>query len=268
MGRRLLILVLLFGGCEAPQPTHLGLIAPSLSPTRTCNSHQITFVSWNIRGYPENNQADTCWAHCQIERMGADVVCIQEIGSAARVQAFQAAEPRLSQAAFRDTPDAMDNAIFTTSAVTLKDLPDPEGFQHPAQAAEVITENFDAVVVTVHLSWTDVARRNREMAGLRQVVADAKRRDPDVIVVGDFNLKQAEVETLAENIGLFVMVPAGQENVGTTQAGNQYDHFLISDHLKRLAIGCHIQTFCGQDAVISKRVSDHPPIMAVFRTRG
>jgi hypothetical protein len=45
-----------------------------------------------------------------------------------------------------------------------------------------------------------------------------------------------------------VMVPPGQDGVGTTHAGNRYDHFLISQDLEsEEAIACEIKTFPGED---------------------
>jgi hypothetical protein len=46
-----------------------------------------------------------------------------------------------------------------------------------------------------------------------------------------FNAVEAGIAELAEAIGVKVMVPAGQEGVGTTHAGNRYDHFLASPDL-------------------------------------
>ena len=164
-------------------------------------------------------------------------------------------------------PDGQDNAILATADVTGKDLPDPEGFQHPAQLAYIAEAGFDAVVLTLHLSWTDKAKREHEKQLLKAVVQSLLQIDPDVIVVGDFNTTEVGIAELATAIGLVVMVPPGQDGVGTTHAGNRYDHFLISPDLAtEEAVSAHIETFTGTDLVIAMRVSDHLPVTARFRT--
>jgi endonuclease/exonuclease/phosphatase (EEP) superfamily protein YafD len=85
--------------------------------------------------------------------------------------------------------------------------------------------------------------------------------------VGDFNTKENDMAELAGAIGMEVMAVAGQEGVGTTQAGNRYDYFLVSPDLaNEEAAGCHIITFSGDDLETAKKVSDHLPVLATFRT--
>jgi endonuclease/exonuclease/phosphatase family metal-dependent hydrolase len=229
--------------------------------------NRIVIATWNLRGYPEDDESDTRWIHQRLGDLKADVLCVQEIANAERVETFIADDKRLARSAFLDSSDGQDNAIFADEKVGLDDIADPDGFQHPAQAAYVSCNGFDAVVVSVHLSWTNKEMRAHEKTLLKQVVADALQRDPDVIVAGDFNTTEKDIETLAADIGLVVMVPAGQDGQGTTHAGNRYDHFLISPDLaNEEAVSAHIETFAGDDLAIAKRVSDHLPVAAVFKT--
>lgn len=122
-------------------------------------------------------------------------------------------------------------------------------------------------LVTVHLSWTNKALREQGQTTLKGVVDEMLTRDPDLIIDGDFNTKEAGIRDLADAIGMVVMVPAGQDGVGTTHANNRYDHFLVSPDLaNEEALSCAIQTFGGEDLEIAKRVSDHLPVVAKFRT--
>ena len=92
-------------------------------------------------------------------------------------------------------------------------------------------------------------------------------QDPDLIICGDFNTTEQGIQELAEAIGMVVMVPAGQDGIGTTHANNRYDHFLVSPDLaNEEAVSCKIQTFTGDDLETAKRVSDHLPVLAQFRT--
>jgi endonuclease/exonuclease/phosphatase family metal-dependent hydrolase len=245
-------IVAAFYGCyKSPQPEEHILIA-----------------TWNIRGYPETRQTDRDWFTNKLNDIRPDIICIQEIANQDKVSTFLANEGHFTSVAFLDSSDGQDNAIFSTQRVVMEDIPDPNGFQHPAQAAYVAYKGFDAVIVTIHLSWTDTAMREKEKSLLQGVVREMLKKDPDVIIVGDFNTKEKGIQELAESIGMKVMVPLEQDGVGTTHAGNKYDHFLISPDLaSEEAVACQIQTFTGNDLEISKRVSDHFPVLAIFSTQ-
>ena len=238
------------------------------SGTRSkAQEENLIIATWNVRGYPESQQADRDWFDNQLIEMNPDIICIQEIANQDRVNTFLANEFRFTSAAFLDSSDGQDNAIFATEKIEMEDIPDPNGFQHPAQAAYVVYKGFDAVIVTVHLSWTNIALREKEKELLKAVVSLMSTIDPDVIIVGDFNTQEPQIQELAESIGMLVMFPSGQDGVGTTHAGNRYDHFLISPDLANEEdLNCRIQTFTGDDLVKAKRVSDHLPVMAFFKT--
>jgi len=243
-------------------------VQPETRPPATAEGtdDHLIIMTWNIRGYPESKPEYTAWLHKQIVDLKADVLCVQEIANQAKVNAFVHDDERLKKVAFRDSGDGQDNAIFTTDAIGVEDIEDPQGFQHPAQAAYIWYKGFDAVLITVHLSWTDVSKRAQEKELLRQVVQSALQLDPDVIIVGDFNTTEQGIQELASSLGMVVMVPVGQDGVGTTQAGNRYDHFLVSPNLaSEEAETSHIVTFAGADLDVAKKVSDHLPVVCRFK---
>lgn len=224
----------------------------------------LTIATWNVRGYPEKTAEARAWFTQTLRKLGAQVLCIQEIANQEKVNAFLDAEKTYTQVAFTDSSDGQDNAIFCSAAVGVRDLPDPQGFQHPAQAAYVWYKGFDAVVITVHLSWSDEALREKEKVLLKGVVTESLKVDPDVLICGDFNTREAGIEDLAQAIGMHVMVPEGQEGVGTTHAGNRYDHFLVSSDLKdEEAASCRIVQFAGEEE--AREVSDHIVVLALFK---
>ena len=226
----------------------------------------LVLVTWNVRGYPETLEVFQEWFSRQLAILGADVLCIQEIANDERVESFLEDEAGYTDVAFENSSDGQDNAIFTTADVILDDLPDPEGFQHPAQAAFVSYGGFDAVVVTVHLSWKNKELREYEKGLLEDVVESMLEVDPDVIIAGDFNTTQHGIQTLADELGLVVMIPADQYGIGTTHAGNRYDHFLVSPDLaEEEAVLCRIIMFEGEDLDSAKVVSDHLPVMLWLR---
>ena len=255
----LLGVVTLWGGCSGAYPA-----AGATAALDAANN--VTIVTWNVRGYPETQASDRQWFARELDGLHPDVICIQEIANQAKVDTFQAKEKHSASVAFGDSSDGQDNAIFADRRITLEDLPDASGFQHPAQVAYVAYRGFDAVVVTVHLSWTNATWRQREKDLLKEVVAAALKKDPDVILCGDFNTTEPGIDELAAALSLKAMVPAGQAGVGTTHAGNRYDHFLISPDLaNEEAVSCRIVTFAGSDVTTAQRVSDHVPVLAVFR---
>jgi len=65
------------------------------------------------------------------------------------------------------------------------------------QAVYISYKGFDAVVITVHLSWTNKEKRKKEKLLLKSVVSNMLQRDPDVIIVGDFNTKEEGIQELA-----------------------------------------------------------------------
>jgi endonuclease/exonuclease/phosphatase family metal-dependent hydrolase len=265
------LLVALLAGC-ATQADQAGAIRdrhedPFSQPLAVAVEPQLQVLTWNVRGTPEKTAEDVAWFSAQLGRLQPAVLCLQEVANQGSGDRLVADNPAFQVVGFHDSPDGQDNAILATAAVTGKDLPGPEGFQHPAQLAYIAEGGFDAVVLTLHLSWTDKAKREQEKQLLKAVVQSLLQIDPDVIVVGDFNTTEVGIAELATAIGLVVMVPPGQDGVGTTHAGNRYDHFLISPDLAtEEAVSAHIETFTGSDLVIAQRVSDHLPVTASFRT--
>ena len=223
----------------------------------------LSVATWNIRGYPESRAEDTEWFHEQMSKVGADVLCVQEIANSQRVEELLARDTHFAQTVLPDF-GGQENAILAVREMTLATLKAPRGFQHPVQAAFVAYRGFDAVVVTVHLSW-DESRRLAEMRLLEPLVRDMLKIDPDLMVVGDFNLQPDKARSLAERLGMTVLLGGNQAAVGTLYSGNSYDYFLISPDLAaEEAQGATVVVFDGADLEIARRVSDHMPVLAFF----
>ncbi len=235
--------------------------SPQLNPEK-----HLLIATWNVRGYPESADDRRAWFSSKLADMSPDIICIQEIANQSRVDTFIETEG-YPFAAFLNSDDGQDNAIFCAEWVELNDIADPPGFKHPVQAAFVAYADFDAVIVTLHLMFTDEETREAEKALLADVAADMQQIDPDVIIVGDFNITETEIQQLADTLGMQVMIPLRQEGVGTTTGNNRYDHFLISPDLaNEEAVTCEIQTYF--DEAIASQVSDHVPVLAVFDADG
>jgi len=91
------------------------------------------------------------------------------------------------KAAFLDSSDGQDNAIFATSDVEVEDMPDPQGFQHPAQEAypvksgERLAAELQAILdggcLRVQVcSFNDVLSTPEAAAVFRRYFGDSVRR--------------------------------------------------------------------------------------------
>lgn len=255
------------GRSQSPPAKSVSRQPPPNRPIAAAFAQQdacLSVATWNIRGYPESRAEDTEWFHEQMNKLGAEVLCVQEIANSQRVEELLTKNTPFTQGVFSAFGGGQENAILAVREMTLTALKAPSGFQHPVQAVFVAYRGFDAVVVTLHLSW-DESRRLDEMRLLEPLVRDMLEIDRDVMIVGDFNLRPEEVRSLAERLGMTVLLGSNQAAVGTLYSGNSYDYFLISPDLAaEEAQGATVVVFDGADLEIARRVSDHMPVLAFF----
>lgn len=229
------------------------------------NESCLWIATWNVRGYPETAPKDIDWFSHQLAELQADVLCVQEIASEARVATFLANHSEYENRVFVDSHSVHDNAIFATETIILEGLDVPDGFLHPPQVAYVARDGFDAVIVTLHLAWEPTERRYGEMRLLGPLVRDLLAIDPDVMLVGDFNLLPGQAQALAGRLGMTVLLGRNQSAVGTMFSGNSYDYFFISPDLaEEEAQGAAVVTFDRADLEAARRVSDHMPVLGFF----
>jgi len=224
--------------------------------------------TWNVRGYPETTSERAAWFSDQLRAMGIQVLCIQEIANQAKVDSFISTEEGFSAAAFKNSSDGQDNAVFFSNGIEILDVSDPEGFQHPAQAVYFRYYGLDAMLITVHLAWTDTAQRANERTLLVDIVKQALEVDPDVILAGDFNTTEKSGDTiagLADSLGLNILMP-DNSSIGTTYAGKNYDYILVSPDLYTEEALDDSRIIVFDDEQIASEVSDHRPVIAGFRT--
>jgi|GEM_PF-853606 len=222
-------------------------------------------MTWNVRGYPESTSDRRAWFSSVLDEYEPDILCVQEIANADRVAAFLVNESLYVEAAFLDSGDGQDNAVFFSSAFEyVLDAADPNGFFHPAQLAFFQRNGFDAHVLTVHLAWTDTAQRAAERLRLADVTAALLEIDPDLIVAGDFNTTGSAgdtIEELADAAGLVVVYPVN--SAGTTCSEARYDYILVSPSIQAgWSPSAAVITFADEDMACA--VSDHRPVLAWF----
>jgi endonuclease/exonuclease/phosphatase family metal-dependent hydrolase len=247
-------------------------ILVAIAVASSCASGEIRLMTWNVRGYPEDTAAERALFSSVLSTYAPDVLCIQEIANADRVNTFKSMEMGYGSVAFTDSSDGMDNAVFARNGTLLADLLDPPGFQHPAQLAYFNAYGGSAAlagyVLNVHLSYEDNARRAQERATL---VSWAKPRidaGDNVIIAGDFNTKGGSGDTiysLAQALRMTVVEPALGSS-GTTCAGSAYDWILVSPSLTT-AWCITVQVIVPTNTTLACDVSDHRPVLATFKPK-
>lgn len=238
---------------------------PAIPPVVAQRDSCVCVATWNIRGYPERREEDTAWFRQQLQELGAEVLCIQEVANGRRLEQLLMDQQVFTKVAYSGIGTGRDNAILAGPDVDLDARDSPPGFQHPAQSAYVAYEGLDAVVITVHLTWGSGSRRLEEMGLLEPLVRDMLKVDPDLMIVGDFNLSPEQAESFAERLGMRVLMGDNQLEVGTLHSGSSYDYFLVSPDLAdEEAQGATVVVFDDADVEIARRVSDHKPLLAFF----
>ena len=194
---------------------------------------------------------------------------------------------------FADTPDAMNNAIFTGPGVRLDcsgnlDIP---GVRHPPHMAHITAGSVDFTLLSVHLSYAkgDASASADELKLIMAWVrAQAARpgADPDFIIAGDFNLPTGKGKELSTRSGdrswepieealgpgFTALVDEPTSRHGRREAANNYDHFLVSDHF--LNEGLIVAGAVNEAEVVmaeketGTRASDHFPIALTFLKSG
>ncbi|MFC2081699.1 lamin tail domain-containing protein [Candidatus Bipolaricaulota bacterium] len=241
----------------------LALVA--LVGTAYANS-EFDLMTWNVRGYPETSSSDQAWFSAVLAQYQADILCVQEIANDDRVSTFLANEADYADAAFLNSSDGQDNAIFVGGAVALWDVPDPSGFSHPAQLAYVTIDSFTAYVLTVHLAWTDTNQRAIERGLLADIAKALMALDPDLIVAGDFNTTERPGDTvlgLAAEMEMEVVTPLNDAATTCGSGNSRYDHIFVSSSIME-EYSPIAEVIVFEDTDIACSVSDHKPVLARF----
>ncbi len=290
-------------------------------------------VSWNIQTWGSNvkegrRQAyQAILGHMFSEGRSAQVLAVQEVAHAAGAENFTGLLPGGADRwnlSFEDSKDSQDNGFYTLKGVevdcdrllflgtgTAGEEADKGRSLHPARMAHVRVGDFDFTIITLHLTYQDgdadaSKRELKEILKWLEGYFATKGHDPDVILVGDFNLPTRRgkslsnraseggwmpVEDILEEHPLFrrELDRQGRRKAKATELtafvdeltsrhqgepANNYDHFIVSGDLLDEEF---IQGSAGPipanflHAVEKEKgvyVSDHYPISAGFRTGG
>ena len=175
-------------------------------------SERSTFriLSWNVQTFGKSMKAKRQKAYESLieqtfsRNRSVRVLAVQEISSLEIAQnidtMFPGPDERWKLQADRDSNDSMDNFFYTRDDVTVdceRILFSGSGMRemskHPARIAHMRVGDFDFTIITLHLTYGHGSTEGTERE-LRHVLDWVKKylakpnADPDVIIVGDFNM--------------------------------------------------------------------------------
>jgi endonuclease/exonuclease/phosphatase family protein len=241
--------------------------------------------SYNIEGFPKANHLELV---AQVIEQNFDVVALQEVMTREAVQALVELLPGWTAA-------VSDHAVGRSSykefyavlyraqvAQVLEGWQDPDprdAFEREPFVACLRAANFDFCVVSIHVVYgDDAAARSQECAGLGTLVGRLRdeRQEKDWIVVGDFNLPGSDPcwSGFLQGGWRFTLDGMVPTSLGTDAYKSAYDHVLVAPAFtgKWTGGGERVDTVtevCGGElARCRKEVSDHAPVVALFRTEG
>jgi endonuclease/exonuclease/phosphatase family metal-dependent hydrolase len=272
----LLIIALLGGGGWWLQQVPLPPVAPSAVGA------DVRIATWNLRKFSDRDNLDLVTIAKLIKENQFDLVALQEVqqqGQAAQRLRRQLNEPWRIEVSGHAGDGERFAYLYRLDRMELIGrphlLPGPEGaiFARRPYIATFRAGEFDFILITVHFSWGNVARRQAETEALARYVERlaAQGAEKDIIVLGDFNEQKRQ-----RNLHYFEARgwrPLNDQptNLGSTEV---YDNLLIN-HLytrewtRRVGVVRFDETVFGNDDKrASSDVSDHRPVWADFSTAG
>jgi exonuclease III len=268
-------------------------------------------VSWNMQTFGSHIKERRRLAAAEaIAKIFSDpankILAAQEIANkegASTLSEMLSADREDWRQSFKDTRDSQDNGFWTRGGVRVDcERPlfsDPALSVHPAHFAHMRVGDFDFTLITLHLTYqkgnaeSSVAELRHVLDWLREYLPK-RGADPDVVITGDFNLptRKGKGESArggsgawtaledvideypmfrGEGVAALVDEPTSRSHGETA---NNYDHFLITRHLRS---GAYIEGSARRrpadileaiERLHSVQVSDHLPIAAEFRSGG
>lgn len=252
----------------------------------TARGRPIRIATWNLRKFSERDAAgqnppDLVTIARIVKDNRFDLVAIQEVqrqGQMVERLRRQLNEPWRHAVSERTGNNERYAVLYRSDVLelvekpTLLTGPDAAVFDRVPCRATFRAGAFDFVALTVHLSYTDTARRKREADALARISGDlAAGPEKDILVLGDFNEQRSK-----PNLGVFNSVGFRTLNTAPTNLGSSevYDNILLNPNFTREWLGVvdvvrfDETHFANDDKAASSAVSDHRPVWAEFATAG
>src|SRR3954470_4361907 len=262
---------------EAARPT-----TSSTSPST------IRIATWNLRKFSERQGAgqyppDLVEIASIIKSAQFDLIAIQEVqreGQIVEKLRRQLNEPWRHVVSDRTGNNERYAFLYRSDRVDIVDgsarlilMPQTTVFDRAPFTASFRAGQFDFVLLTVHLSYTDHARRAAEASALaalaRQIVDGGSEKD--LIVLGDFNEQHQR-----GNLHIFEEQGWTKLNRDATNLSSSeiYDNLLIDRRFTKEWTGVagtwrfDEMDYANDDKVATEYVSDHRPAWGEFSTVG
>jgi endonuclease/exonuclease/phosphatase family metal-dependent hydrolase len=166
-----------------------------------------------------------------------------------------------------------DRVDLIDGSAKLVAVPEAAVFDRAPFVASFRAGQFDFMLLTVHLMYSDAARRKSEVHSLRMIATQLEQlgAEHDVIVLGDFNEQHQR-----PNLQMFEEWGWKKLNDQTTNLGSSevYDNILIDPKFTREWTGqagtwrFDELDYANDDHAASELVSDHRPAWAEFSPAG
>jgi hypothetical protein len=267
----LLILALLGSGAwwaaqNRPAPWH-----PAGSTVR--------IATWNLRQFSDRPNIDLRTIADVIVSNHFDIVAIQEVKKRGQEvdRLLNVLGPPWRATRFSDLTGNFERFVFIYNGDHVQEI----GSAHFIASADAIVfdrtpfqasfraGNFDFVLITVHLSYSNVERRRKEAQALAHFVSQVPNwQEKDYIILGDFNEQKAGNLHYFDEIG-WKSLNHNSTNLGGTQT---YDTLLIDPKYTKEwngtsgAVDFDETIFHNDDKRALDTVSDHRPAYADFVT--
>jgi len=251
---------------------------PAATPVEA-GQDELRIASWNIRQFGSRASTDIRLLSGIIVDHKFDIVAIQEVqrdGSGVDRLLNELGYPwRGTRLGERSRSGERLAYIYRGDRVQeigqASNLPGASSrvFERVPYRATFRAGNFDFELITLHLSWGDVAQREDEMKTLASLVAKRiqSQGEKDIIILGDLNEQKSRPN-------LSYMSVVGWDTVvklGTNLSGREiYDHILLNpthtrEYLGRSGVVLFDEIYLNNDdRTAADKVSDHRPVWADF----
>ena len=249
------------------------------TPAPTATTAPLRVATWNLRKFSERAAPDLVAISKIIKENDFHLLAIQEVqtqGQAVERLRRQLGEPWRHTVSARTGNNERYAFLYRSDRVEL--LGEPKLIEGPTApvfdrvpyAGTFRAGAFDFTLLTVHLSYTDTARRRREAEALARFAKDLSAHAPekDVIVLGDFNEQGKGNLHFFDSQG-WVRLNYEATNLGTTEY--VYDNILVDpkftrEHAGRVGVVRFDVNYGGDTKRAVDDVSDHRPVYADFAT--
>ena len=249
----------------------------------------LRIVTWNIENFTVSRGEDEATLETLVavwERINADVIALQEIGSENAIQLLLAAVAAQTDRHYEFALNrrGTQRVGFAWDSDRVEPLDDPEELRdvalnnlRPAFVQAFTFSDYDFTLVTLHLKATQTAGSQKIRVAQSILLAQwlserPEDADQDVIFLGDFNdyYDAENLDPLAQVVYFTAdILPEDTISYIGDDFESLIDHVALTDGVRDEF--CSLQVFDPADIALSEDefealASDHLPVIAVFST--